>query len=167
MTETSFDVIYYKWGVPTVPSQLTSMIDIGAKAFVIEGYHSGTLHACSPDGKHCQYNAVPFLETARQRLVPVFLTFGYFVGDEDNEHGYAPFDAGQGLYVTSNRMLAAGIVPLRANWQQSIEVCTRLEEIAQTTQDYNRLIAQMYQAYPFKTSLKDLRALAQGGLHGN
>lgn len=138
---------------------LTRALELGFRAVVIEGYHSGTAHACTKDGPNCPYSVLPFLEDARRRKVPVFLIFGYFLGDEDNKHGYQPFDESRaGNYVSSNLMVKAGIVPLKANWQQSGEVRRKLEEVLSRTEDYDTIINEMYEAFQFQSTLDAIRA---------
>lgn len=160
MSELGVDV-YYEISMPgVVPERLEKFADLGVKAFVIEGYHSGTLHACGDEHpQDCKYNFVPFLERMRDRRIPVFLIFGEFFGDLDNKIGYKPFDEGRpGGYETTNRIIKAGIVPLRANWQQAPAVWARLEEIIRQTSDYDDIIAQMYSSFPFKASLGEMQA---------
>ena len=133
------------------------------KAVVIEGYHSGTAHVCTgEEPPNCPYNIIPFLEFARKIRVPVFLIFGHFVGDEDNKHGYKPFDEGiAGAYTTSNKMVKSGIVPLKANEQQFSTVLQRLEEILNSTTDYYTVIREMYESFPFQATLGEIRASAR------
>src|SRR3989338_1574095 len=117
----SLGMIWYEvWRPGVHRERLIRLVDDDIKSVIIEGYHSGTAHACSEDvHPNCPENIVPFLEHARDRKVPVFLTFGYFTEDYDNTVGYQSFDEGKaGSYTTSHRMIKAGIVPLRANWQQ-------------------------------------------------
>ena len=133
------------------------------KAAVIESYHSGTAHACTgEEHPNCQYSIIPFLEFARKIRVPVFLIFGYFVGDENNKHGYKPFDEGiAGAYTTSNLMVKSGIVPLKANEQSKGRVLQRLEEVISHTQDYDSIIREMYESFPFLATLDEIRASAR------
>lgn len=147
------------------PKQLFDMLEAGVRAVILEGYHSGTLHACSEDHHpDCKDNLVPFLELARERQVPVFLTFGRFVGDLNNEAGYEPFDNGQPKYETSHNIVRAGIIPLRANWQQAEEVCQKMKEVLghvneyRHVNNYRAIIAGMYAAFPFKAPLESIQA---------
>ncbi len=157
------------WYQPTAPGlhrkYLTALLDAGIKAFVIEGYHSGTLHVCK-EGEHpgCEENMIPFLEQARRMEVPVFLTFGDFIFREDpvaTDSDYRPFDEGKpGSYITSLLAINAGIVPLRANSQQASDVCSRLQEIMKGTTDYRSVIRQTCESFPFKSPLEKIVASA-------
>ncbi|MDO8503785.1 MAG: hypothetical protein Q7S60_03770 [bacterium] len=153
--------IWYEiWRPGLNPDHLMRLIDAGVRAFVIQGYHSGTFHACSKEEHpNCQYNSIPFLEYAREKEIPVFLIFGPFVGDRDNSVGYEPFDKSKpGGYTTSYRMIQAGIVPLRATWQQAMEAVQKLEEVLGCTKDYQSIIREMREAFPFKASLEETTA---------
>ena len=87
--------------------------------------------------------------------------FGYFIGDEDNNHGYKPFDEGRaGGYSSSCQMVKSGIVPLKANWQQADRVRQKLEEVLSHTEDYDDIIGEMYGSFPFIATLDEIRASA-------
>ncbi len=160
MQETFDEFVYLASRPGLHPKYLFPMVEAGAKAIIIEGYHSGTLHACSEEEyPGCQYNLVPFLEMARERQVPVFLTFGPFIGKHENI-GYEPFDEGKPGYETSSRMVKAGIVPLRANWRQMEEVCQKMKAVLDHVDDYQSVIAEMYAAFPFKAPLEKIQAAA-------
>lgn len=143
--------------------RLTRALDFGVRGVVIQGYHSGTAHACTQE-EHpdCTENIIPFLERAREKKIPVFLIFGDFVGDSDNRYGYEPFDKGvAGDYVTSRLMARAGIVPLKVNVETDSQVLMRLEEVLAQTTDYDEIIGQMYWSFPFNASLEEIQASAR------
>lgn len=150
-------ICYMVWRPGLSSKYPMSVLKAGIKAFVIEGFHSGTLHACGgvETRKKCEYSAVPFLRRARKKRVPVFLIFGQSVCDPDCEGGYETIEVGP-QYVTTEQIIAAGIIPLRANWRQSEEVLEKLNQIMKSEGGYDPIIRQMYASYPFARPLEEI-----------
>ena len=134
------------------PQIIKDSVDLGSKGIIIEGYHSGT--ACTEE----EYNIIPALEYAKEKKVPIFLIFGYFIGDEDNYFGYSNFENKEGyVYGSTAAMLNAGIIPLKANYVDWLNVIKTLKEIIKETQDYNQIMQRMMQRFPFKLGIAEIK----------
>lgn len=145
------------------PDLLEGLLDSGLKALVIEGYHSGTINMSLPteDNPEAEGSLLPFLEHAREKRVPVFMTFGAFPYPVQNEswyYNFAAFDNTDGLYSTTVLAVNAGLVPLKAKDEQMLDVTSRLEQILRFTGDYEIIIDLMNGTFPFASSLEEIRA---------
>jgi len=126
------------------PGVIKFAVDNGTKAIIIQGYHSGT--ACVEG----EYDITPSLEYAKEKNIPVFLIFGFSPFDEDCAVGYSHFEKGKkGGYLSSQKMVEAGIVPLRANWQNDLDVVKSLQEILAETEERGELVRRMTEKYAF------------------
>lgn len=150
-------VWFQKWRPGQSAEQLIRIAEAGARGFILEAFHSGTL----PTAERIppQYNALTFLRHTQREGIPVFMIFAESITDPNLEFGYKPFDDGiPGAYVSTRPAIALGLVPLRASTPQAEQVIRSLGQILVETRELESIENRMYALFQFRTPLAQLRA---------